>query len=209
MIKMNSNRRLIICSEDYAGLIGAAIVGKFLKAVSGLDRSEMMFVTTSPAKLNQVTVDDDIKDIYVINVAVNAKHPEIALEFVKKHSPKIALWVDNHPGAEILTNLLDNQLLAHSKAFSSAQLLKMTGYTVPAEWLEAANSFANPRTCKLNMMAIRFSQALKMAMIDKFDADPSALIKAQDSIIEELLTNISSATLDRYSARYELELATA
>lgn len=197
---MEKDRRLIISSENCVGLIGAATIGTALMNY-GLDRNQIMFITTKPDHIDKVIVGDYIKEIYVVDIPINVKNARLVTAFVRKRRNMISLWADHHIGTEFLTSFLGTKLLNDPEALSCMWLLRSAGYEVPQEWFDAADWLENPQTFKSNSLGIRFDKALKQAMIDKIGGDVFATTKVRGSIIEELTSKIISQTVNWYAGR--------
>ncbi len=95
MIKMIS-RYLIVAHGDYDGIASAALLSESL----GISVEELRVVFTQPFSLDQVEISDDVEQVYVVDLAVNNRDPEMTQRFYNRLGDRLRGWYDHHLGWE-------------------------------------------------------------------------------------------------------------
>ncbi|NCB09530.1 MAG: hypothetical protein EOM73_15390 [Bacteroidia bacterium] len=187
-------KNLVICHGDGDGIISAAVIAKVI--------GEAKIVITQPFLLDKIVVDD-AEAIYIVDIAVNNKDIAMTTGFASKHADKIVLWADHHQGAEILAEIIGEKLVFDATEPSCPALLVKNGYTVPEEWLNAANASDRPTDFQVTELSERYNKAFKVSLIELQDGNRAAVEKVQRAFIEELVTGAESGIVSEYGSRYE------
>jgi len=188
-------KNLVICHGDGDGIISAAVIAK---AISGTE-----IIITQPFLLDKIVVDADVDAIYVVDIAANNKDIAMTTGFATKHADKIVLWADHHQGAEVLAKILGEKLIFDSAEPSCPSLLAKNGYTVTAEWLNAANASDRPTEFQATPLSERYNKAFKVSLIELQDGNRVAVEKVQRAFIEELASGTDSEMVSEYGSRYQ------
>ena len=188
-------KNLVICHGDGDGIISAAV----LMAAIG----EAEIVITQPFLLDKITVDADVDALYIVDIAVNNKDIAMTTGFASKHADKIVLWADHHQGAEILAEILGEKLIFDATEPSCPALLAKNGFTVPEEWLNAANASDRPTDFPATELSERYNKAFKVSLIELQDGNRAAVEKVQRAFIDELAIDTESEMISEYGSRYE------
>lgn len=188
-------KNVIICHGDGDGIISAAVIAKAI--------GEAKIVITQPFLLDKIMIDEDVNAIYIVDIAANNKDIVMTTGFATKHADKIVLWADHHAGAEILAEILGEKLVFDGNEPSCPSLLEKNGYTVPQEWLNAANASDRPVDYPATQLSERYNKAFKVSLIELQDGNRAAVEKVQKAFISELATGIESELVSEYGNRYQ------
>ena len=189
-------KNLVICHGDGDGIISAAVIAKAIG-------SKATIVITQPFLLDKLVIDADVEKIYVVDISVNNKDISMTTGFVGAHSEKIVLWADHHAGAEILAEILGEKLIFDATEPSCPTLLAKSGYTVPEEWLNAANASDRPTDFPKTELSERYNKAFKVSLIELQDGNRTSVEKIQRAFIEELASGTDSDLVSEYGNRYQ------
>ena len=189
-------KNVIICHGDGDGVISGAII---LASLNG----ETKIVITQPFLLDKINIEEDVEEIYVVDIAVNNKDVDMTLSFAKKYVNQIVLWVDHHAGSEILSGILSGKLIFEVTEPSCPSLLAKFGYDVPVEWLNAANASDRPTDYPVTPLSERYNKAFKVSLIELQDGNRTAIENVQRAFIEELASGFDSEIITNYGSRYE------
>lgn len=85
---------LLVTHGDFDGI--ASAVG--IMAAYGLPLSETQIVFTQPFLLGNILIDDDVEQIFVADIAVNNRDPQMTKNFISLCGDRLAKWVDHHQG---------------------------------------------------------------------------------------------------------------
>jgi len=183
-------KNLVICHGDCDGIISAAVITKIIH--------DAEIIITQPFLLDKVVIDDEVKAIYLVDIAVNNKDTMVTTNFATKYASKIVFWVDHHPGTEILAKILNQKLIFDATEPSCPALLAKNGYTVPQKWLDAANTNDRPTDYPATALSERYNKAFKMSLIELQDGNPTAVEIVQRAFIEELTSGTYSRLVSEY-----------
>jgi len=187
-------KNLIICHGDGDGIISAAVI---LRAIG-----EAEIVITQPFLLDRLTIDVNVEAIYVVDIAVNNKNVNMTTVFAANHADRIVFWADHHQGSEVLASILNEKLIFDTTP-SCPELLARNGYSVPEEWLNAANACDRPTKYQPTSLSERYNNAFKVSLIELQDGNRAAVEKVQRAFITELTTETESDIVSEYGGRYE------
>lgn len=188
-------KSLVICHGDGDGIISAAVIMPAM--------GEVKTIITQPFLLDKIVVDADVDAIYVVDIAVNNKDIAMTTNFARAHTEKIILWADHHQGGEILAEILGEKIIFDATEPSCPSLLAKNGYTVPEEWLNAANASDRPTDFPTTELSERYNKAFKVSLIELQDGNRAAVEKVQRAFISELATGTESEIVSEYGSRYE------
>lgn len=121
-------KSLVVSHGDTDGMISAALVVKKYN----LDLSETDVIFTQPFLVSKVNLDGYGK-VFVADVAVNNRNPEMTSEFVDALGQKLVVWYDHHKGWED-SGLIDSRFVIDESSPSCAKVIGG-----PARWIVAAN----------------------------------------------------------------------
>ena len=93
---MNSVSDVVIAHGDVDGIVSAA---EIIKAY-GLKRETTKLVFTQPFLVDQIPQEfiQQAQRIFVVDIAVNNRDPEMTMKFIEKIWDKLTVWYDHHQG---------------------------------------------------------------------------------------------------------------
>jgi hypothetical protein len=100
-------------------------------------------------------------------MAVNNRNPDMTKEFIERYRAKIRLWVDHHEGHKLLKEWLGEDKVIAGDSSSCPQLMKECGFTVPEEWVDAANAADRPTEYKETELSRFLNRALKYGILSE------------------------------------------
>lgn len=192
---------LLVCHGDCDGIISAACIIKEYKLP--IDKTEI--VITQSFILDKVEVKDEVKAIFVVDLAINNRDLSVTLSFADKYKHRIVVWTSHHYNTEEkLAGILGPKLLCDKTAPSCPSILVNSGYEeVPTTWVKAANASNKPTEYPETPLSKRFTHAFKVSMVEAQDGDNAVIEKIQRAFLSELLTGEEEGLLNIYGARYE------
>jgi len=85
---------LVVAHGDLDGIVSAVLEMKR----SGLQLGTTEISFTQPYLVDKVEVAEAIQEIYIVDIAVNNRDPEMTKKFIDKIRDKLVYWVDHHQG---------------------------------------------------------------------------------------------------------------
>jgi hypothetical protein len=153
--------KIVVSHGDLDGIISASI----LSINYNIPPENIIF--TQPFLLDKITIQEDVEEIYIVDMAVNNRNPEATREFIEKYKYKIRLWVDHHEGHKLLKEWLGEERVISGDSPSCPQLMRESGFTVPEEWVAAANAADRPTEYKETELSIFLNRALKYGILSE------------------------------------------
>jgi hypothetical protein len=153
--------KIVVSHGDLDGIISASI----LSINYNIPPENIIF--TQPFLLDKITIQEDVEEIYIVDMAVNNRNPEATREFIEKYKYKIRLWVDHHEGHKLLKEWLGEDKVIGGDSPSCPQLMREAGFTVPEEWVAAANAADRPTEYKETELSIFLNRALKYGILSE------------------------------------------
>jgi len=147
-------KKLVVSHGDLDGIISASIIS----VNYNIPVENIIF--TQPFLLDKITIPEDTKEIYVVDIAVNNRGPDMTKEFIERYRDKIKLWVDHHEGYKLLKEWLGEDKVIAGDSPSCPQLMRESGFTVPEEWVAAANAADRPTEYEETELSIFLNRAL-------------------------------------------------
>jgi hypothetical protein len=193
-------KKMIICSGDCGGIIGAAVVMRDF----GLKPTKTQIIITESHLINRVEISDEAMAIFVVNLQIDNDSFDAITNFATQHKDSIVSWIDHHTGTEeALEQILNSVLIADDRRASCAELLDYAGFKVPDAWLEAANASEQPAKYPARKLSHRFNQALKAAQIrEQYIIDQKSVAEVQHAFLHELLDEKESIIVSDYEGLY-------
>lgn len=187
--------RIIVSHGDGDGIISAAVLKK--------EFPEAKVSITQPFLIDKVQIENDVDEIYVIDVGVNNRNPQQTIDFVKAHLDKIQLWVDHHAGIDLIAEILSDKLLYDADAPSCPALLAKR-FEVPEEWVNAANACDRPTNYPATELSDFYNHAFKVALVELQDGNREVVEKVQRAFIDYLISGIDpNGIIGEYARHYE------
>lgn len=154
-----AKKNLIVAHGDLDGIICAALAVRQV----GMP-AQIIFV--QPFTVDKVEIPEDIEEIWVFDVAVNNRDPQMTEDFIRRIGDRLVRWYDHHIGWSILWPTLANPRLftIDERAGSCAELVT-AGLTMYAN-LVADATVADTRKGVLSWGAQLIEQATKANMAD-------------------------------------------
>ena len=163
--------KFVVSHGDLDGIISAATIS----VNYNIPVENIIF--TQPFLLDKITIQEDVEEIYVVDMAVNNRNPETTKEFIEKYKYKIRLWVDHHEGHKLLKEWLGENVLAGDSP-SCPQLMREAGFTVPEGWVAAANAADRPTEYKETELSRFLNRALKYGILSEDEELKEMIMKA-------------------------------
>ena len=183
----------IVTHGDGDGTIAAAVVKK-----SGADGR---VTVTQPFLLHKLP--DLSGPTVILDIAVDTRSPEATVEWARRNAEHIVAWVDHHAGGEALVEVLGDKFIYDPEAPSCPALMAEHGFSVPAEWLDAANACDRPTEFSATPLSERYNAAFKVALVEFQAGDRSIVAKIQQAFIAELVDGEEQSELvSEYASRY-------
>lgn len=91
---MSENKVLIVAHGDFDGVISAVGVAELF----GITPKEIRVIFTQPFLVDKVKIPDDIEEVYVVDIAVNNRDPEMTTKFIESIGARLETWYDHHAG---------------------------------------------------------------------------------------------------------------
>ena len=86
--------KLIITHGDYDGVACAALFARRL----GISIADLRVIFTQPFLINTVKIPEDVEQIYVCDIAVNNRDPQMTADFITRLGCRLVEWTDHHIG---------------------------------------------------------------------------------------------------------------
>lgn len=154
---------LVVAHGDLDGIISTVCLMK--EFVLSIEHTEIIF--TQPFLVDKLEIPEAVKEnnVFVVDIAVNNRDPEMTKEFIKKIGNRLAVWYDHHKGwSQILgwesTGGDTYGFVVDSTAQSCAELVRKN------DELVADATAADTRQGKLSPRAQLIEQATKANMAD-------------------------------------------
>lgn len=87
-------RNLLVAHGDLDGIISAVCAIQQYELALG--ETEVVFV--QPFTVDKVEIPDETEFVFVVDVAVNNRNPEMTKEFINRIGDRLTTWVDHHIG---------------------------------------------------------------------------------------------------------------
>jgi hypothetical protein len=156
--KKMAKRNLLVCHGDLDGIISAVCAIQYFELA--LEETEITFV--QPFTVDKVAVSDEVEKVFVIDVAVNNRDPEMTKNFIRRIGDRLVKWIDHHQGWSADLTGYNPAFLIIPKARSCASIL-YNG--VNADLVDDAEA-ADTRSGRLSWRAQLIEQATKANMAD-------------------------------------------
>lgn len=169
-----AKKNILVTHGDLDGIISAVCAVQKFELAPG--ETELVFV--QPFTVDKVEIPEEIEDVYVVDVAVNNRDPEMTRRFVEKLGDRLAGWYDHHQGWNAFLKLGWPRFLAFridEKAGSCAEIIRdirivnARGQTLKREvdqGLVADATAADTRKGTLSPRGQLIEQAMKANMAD-------------------------------------------
>ena len=89
-----NNKILIVAHGDLDGITSAALLAEQLK----IESEDLNVVFTQPSLVDQVVIPEEVEKVYVVDIAINNRDPEMTADFVRRLGGKLVRWYDHHEG---------------------------------------------------------------------------------------------------------------
>jgi hypothetical protein len=169
---------LLVTHGDYDGIASAVEI----LAGSGLPLSETQVIFTQPFLLDKITIQEDVEQIFITDIAINNRDPEMTKNFISLCGDRLAKWFDHHQGWP--TELRDDSKFVIIPEAKSCASIVGTDLQIMAD-ADAADS----RIGELSPRGQLIEQAMKANLAD--DSIRFAAVKwllgdeSQKSVLEE------------------------
>ena len=100
VIEMKDNNILIVAHGDLDGITSAALLAEQL----GISVEEVQVTFTQPFLVDKVKIADDMESVYVVDIAINNRNPEMTEQFIAQLGDKLVMWYDHHEGWPMYIN---------------------------------------------------------------------------------------------------------
>jgi hypothetical protein len=163
----NEKTVLVVAHGDLDGIVSAAL--EMLRYGLRPEITEIKF--TQPYLIDKIEVDENIKYVFVVDIAVNNRDTEMTRRFIEEISgDKLVDWTDHHQGwSEILAQLNKEQRRLFSifeDSQSAARIIAAESVIPGAEdWVSDANA-SDTRQGKLSPRGRLIEEAMKANMSD-------------------------------------------
>jgi hypothetical protein len=153
--------KIVVSHGDLDGIISAATIS------INYNISPENIIFTQPFLLDKINIPDNVEEIYVVDIAVNNRNPDMTKEFIERYRDKIKLWIDHHEGYTLLKEWLKEENVLTGDSPSCPRLMKDKGFIVPEEWVDAANAADRPTEYKETELSIFLNRALKYGILSE------------------------------------------
>jgi hypothetical protein len=153
--------KFVVSHGDLDGIISAATIS------INYNISPENIIFTQPFLLDKINIPDNVKEIYVVDIAVNNRNHNMTKEFIERYRGKIRLWIDHHEGYQLLIEWLGEERIIAGDSPSCPQLMREAGFTVPEEWVAAANAADRPTEYKETELSRFLNRALKYGILSE------------------------------------------
>jgi hypothetical protein len=153
--------RIVVSHGDLDGIISASTIS------INYNISPENIIFTQPFMVDKITIQEDVEEIYVVDIAVNNRNYNMTKEFIERYRGKIRLWIDHHEGYQLLIEWLGEEKVISGDSPSCPQLMRESGFTVPEEWVAAANAADRPIEYKETELSIFLNRALKYGILSE------------------------------------------
>jgi hypothetical protein len=153
--------KFVVSHGDLDGIISAATIS------INYNISPENIIFTQPFLLDKITIPEDTKEIYVVDIAVNNRNPNMTKEFIERYRDKIKLWIDHHEGYQLLKDWLGEERIIAGDSPSCPQLMRESGFAVPEEWVAAANAADRPTEYEETELCKFLNRALKYSILSE------------------------------------------
>jgi len=192
---------MIVSHGDLDGIISAATIS----VNYNIPVENIIF--TQPFLLDKISIPQDIVEIYVVDIAVNNRNPDMTKEFIEIYRGEIRLWIDHHEGYQLLKEWLGEEKVISGDSPSCPQLMRDNGFTVPEEWIDAANAADRPTEYKETELSRFLNRALKYGILSEDEELKEMIMK---TIVRYLVKsyknenyNEEERLLEEYGKLYE------
>jgi len=152
MVKNN----LVIAHGDLDGIISTVCLMEFYELK--IAETEVFFV--QPFTVDKAEIPEETEEVFVVDVAVNNRDPQMTIDFIRRIGDRLVKWVDHHQGwtTEITGNNPAFVIIPEAK--SCASIIGID----PILMSDAEK--ADTRTGTLSSRAILIEQAMKANLSD-------------------------------------------
>jgi len=192
---------MIVSHGDLDGIISAATIS----VNYNIPVENIIF--TQPFLLDKISIPQDIVEIYVVDIAVNNRNPDMTKEFIEIYRGEIRLWIDHHEGYQLLKEWLGEEKVISGDSPSCPQLMRDNGFTVLEEWIDAANAADRPTEYKETELSRFLNRALKYGILSEDEELKEMIMK---TIVRYLVKsyknenyNEEERLLEEYGKLYE------
>ncbi len=151
--------KIVVSHGDLDGIISAATI------LINYNIPPENIIFTQPFLLDKITIPEG--EIYVVDIAINNRNPNMTKEFIERYREKIRLWVDHHEGYTLLKEWLGEDKVIAGDSPSCPQLMRESGFIVPEEWVAAANAADRPTEYKETELSRFLNRALKYGILSE------------------------------------------
>ena len=85
---------MIVAHGDLDGIVSATLVAEQLD----ISVEELKVVFTQPFLLDKIDISDDIEKVYVVDIAINNRDPQMTEQFIEQLGDRLVRWIDHHQG---------------------------------------------------------------------------------------------------------------
>jgi len=153
--------KIVVSHGDLDGIISASTIS----VNYNIPVENIIF--TQPFMVDKITLPEDVEEIYVVDIAVNNRNPNMTKEFIERYRGKIRLWIDHHEGYQLLKEWLGEENVLTGDSPSCPQLMRDNGFIVPEEWVDAANAADRPTEYKETELSRFLNRALKYGILSE------------------------------------------
>lgn len=96
MSQQKIEKTVIVAHGDFDGIASAVLLAEQLGIPSR--EHEMDVIFTQPFLVDKVKIADDIDSVYVVDIAMNNRDPEMTTNFIQFLGTRLKGWYDHHAG---------------------------------------------------------------------------------------------------------------
>lgn len=85
---------MIVAHGDMDGIASAALQAGLLN----IPADDLMVLFCQPFTVDKIKIPDDVEQVYVVDIAVNNRDPQMTEQFIEYLGDKLAVWTDHHQG---------------------------------------------------------------------------------------------------------------
>jgi len=188
--------KIVISHGDLDGIISAATIS----VNYNIPVENIIF--TQPFLLDKIPIPEDIVEIYIVDIAVNNRNPDMIKEFIERYRDKIKLWIDHHEGYTLLKEWLGEDKVIAGDSPSCPQLMRESGFIVPEEWVTAANAADRPTEYKETELSKFLNRSLKYGILSEDEELKEMIMKTIVKYLVKSYKNEDYAEEERLLEEY-------
>lgn len=165
MIKMVKIIRgpLIVAHGDMDGIASAVLQAGLLN----ISPEDLMVVFCQPFTVDKIKIPEDVEQVYVVDIAVNNRDPQMTERFIENLGDKLAVWTDHHQGwPEKYKNVKNWHFYIREDVGACANLFAGKSHFAVKDAIVADAVAADTRTGTLSPRSQLIEQACKANMSD-------------------------------------------